>query len=106
VKPYGLLIDKQTGQNTAFPLTAGWDVKLGLLKLALESYGTQIFSATDVDQEQFNLTPFPISSGERQFFLENAGIFDSTWGTMTSCLQTGRSESIGNGISAFNGGAN
>jgi len=53
-------------------------VKYGLRSnLLLNLTGNTDFSATDVDQEQFNLTPFPIFIPEkRQFFLENAGIFD------------------------------
>jgi hypothetical protein len=34
-----------------------------------------------MDQQQFNLTPFPIFIPEkRQFFLENAGVFDFSLG--------------------------
>src|SRR5882724_6725503 len=83
VKPYGVArYDKQTGQNTAFPLTGGVDVKYGInSNLLLNLTGNTDFSATDVDQEQFNLTPFPIFIPEkRQFFLENAGIFDFDMG--------------------------
>jgi len=79
VKPYGLVqYDKQTGQNAAFPLTGGLDVKYGIRSnIVLNLTGNTDFSATDVDQDQFNLTPFPIFIPEkRQFFLENAGIFD------------------------------
>ncbi len=78
VKPYGLAqYDKRTGQNTGFPLTGGVDVKYGInSNLLLNLTGNTDFSATDVDQEQFNLTPFPIFIPEkRQFFLENSGIF-------------------------------
>src|SRR5713226_6138743 len=83
VKPYGLAqYDKQTGQNRAFPLTGGVDVKYGINShLLLNLTGNTDFSATDVDQEQFNLTPFPIFIPEkRQFFLENSGIFDFDMG--------------------------
>src|SRR2546425_4489202 len=83
VKPYGLAqYDKQTGQNTAFPLTGGLDVKYGINShLLLNLTGNTDFSATDVDQQQFNLTPFPIFIPEkRQFFLENAGVFDFSLG--------------------------
>src|SRR6266487_3777515 len=79
VKPYGLAqYDKRTGQNVAFPLTAGLDVKYGIRSnMVLNVTGNTDFSATDVDQQQFNLTPFPIFIPEkRQFFLENGGVFD------------------------------
>jgi hypothetical protein len=79
VKPYGLAqYHKQTGQNLAFPLAGGLDVKYGIRSnIVLNLTGNTDFSATDVDQEQFNLTPFPIFIPEkRQFFLENAGIFN------------------------------
>src|SRR2546425_2375260 len=83
VKPYGLAqYDKRTGQNVAFPLTGGLDVKYGIRSnMVLNVTGNTDFSATDVDQQQFNLTPFPIFIPEkRQFFLENAGIFNFDMG--------------------------
>jgi hypothetical protein len=76
IKPYALLqYDKQTGQNPAFPLTGGLDIKYGIRSnIVLNLTGNTDFSSTDVDQEQFNLTPFPIFIPEkRQFFLENQG---------------------------------
>ena len=79
IKPYGLVqYDKETGQNPAFPLTGGLDIKYGIRSnLVLNLTGNTDFSATDVDQEHVNLTPFPIYVPEkRQFFLENAGVFD------------------------------
>ena len=79
VKPYGLATyDKQAGQNPMFPLTSGLDVKYGVRSnLVLNLTGNTDFADTDVDQEQFNLTPFKIFIPEkRQFFLENAGIFN------------------------------
>ncbi len=79
VKPYGLLqYDKQSGANAKFPLTGGVDVKYGLRSnLIVNLTGNTDFADTDVDQEHFNLTPFKIFIPEkRQFFLENAGIFD------------------------------
>jgi hypothetical protein len=78
VKPYGLVqYDQVTGQNPAFPLTGGVDIKYGIRSnLVLNLTGNTDFSATDVDQEHVNLTPFPIYVPEkRQFFLENAGVF-------------------------------
>ncbi|HEV2196673.1 MAG TPA: DUF5916 domain-containing protein [Candidatus Acidoferrum sp.] len=79
VKPYGLLqYDKQDDQNAKFPLTGGLDVKYGLRSnLVLNLTGNTDFADTDVDQVQFNLTPFKIFIPEkRQFFLENAGVFE------------------------------
>jgi hypothetical protein len=79
VKPYGLAqYDKVTGENPAFPLTGGVDIKYGIRSnLVLNLTGNTDFSATDVDQEHVNLTPFPIYVPEkRQFFLENAGVFN------------------------------
>jgi hypothetical protein len=79
VKPYGLLqYDKQDNQNAKFPLTGGLDVKYGLRSnLIVNLTGNTDFADTEVDQEQFNLTPFKIFIPEkRQFFLENAGIFN------------------------------
>jgi Domain of unknown function (DUF5916)/Carbohydrate family 9 binding domain-like len=79
VKPYGLLqYDKQSGANAKFPLTGEVDVKYGLRSnLVVNLTGNTDFADTEVDQEQFNLTPFKILIPEkRQFFLENAGIFD------------------------------
>jgi uncharacterized protein DUF5916/cellulose/xylan binding protein with CBM9 domain len=83
VKPYGLLqYDKQDNQNARFPLTGGLDVKYGLRSnLVLNLTGNTDFADSDVDQVQFNLTPFKIFVPEkRQFFLENAGVFDFTLG--------------------------
>ena len=79
VKPYGLATcDKQAGQNPKFPLTGGLDVKYGIRSnLVLNLTGNTDFADVDVDREQFNLTPFKIFIPEkRQFFLENAGIFN------------------------------
>ena len=83
VKPYGLLqYDKQDGRNAKFPLTGGVDVKYGLRSnLVLNLTGNTDFADTDVDQERFNLTPFKIFIPEkRQFFLENAGVFNFNLG--------------------------
>src|SRR5712692_6248254 len=79
VKPYGLArYDKQTGENPKFPLTGGVDVKYGLTSnLILNLTGNTDFADTEVDLEPFNLTPFKVFIPEkRQFFLENAGVFD------------------------------
>jgi hypothetical protein len=79
VKPYGLATyDKQTGQNPRFPLTGGLDIKYGLRSnLVLNLTGNTDFADTEVDLEPFNLTPFKVFIPEkRQFFLENAGVFN------------------------------
>jgi hypothetical protein len=79
VKPYGLVrYDKQTGQDAKFPLTGGLDVKYGISSnLVLNLTGNTDFADTEVDLEPFNLTPFKIFIPEkRQFFLENAGVFN------------------------------
>ena len=110
VKPYGLAqYDKQTGQNPEFPLTAGVDIKYGITSnLLLNLTGNTDFSATDVDLEQFNLTPFPIFIPEkRQFFLENAGIFDFDIGDQDKLFfsrQIGIDSITGNQV-PINGGA-
>jgi uncharacterized protein DUF5916/cellulose/xylan binding protein with CBM9 domain len=79
VKPYGLArYDKQTGQDPKFPLTGGLDVKYGLnSNLVLNLTGNTDFADAEVDLQPFNLTPFKVLIPEkRQFFLENAGIFN------------------------------
>jgi uncharacterized protein DUF5916 len=83
VKPYGLAqYDKQTGQDSRFPLTGGVDLKYGLTsKLLLNLTGNTDFADTDVDLEPFNITPFKVFIPEkRPFFLENAGVFNFTMG--------------------------
>src|SRR5713226_8069002 len=83
VKPYGLArYDKQSGQDPLFPLTGGVDFKYGLTsKLVLNLTANTDFADTDVDLEPFNLTPFKVFIPEkRQFFLENAGIFNFDMG--------------------------
>src|SRR5262249_27727434 len=78
VKPYALArYDKQSGQNPAFPLTGGVDVKYGLSSnLVLNLSGNTDFADTEVDLQPFNLTAFKVFIPEkRQFFLENAGVF-------------------------------
>jgi len=83
VKPYGLArYDKQTGQDPKFPLTGGLDVKYGLTSnLVLNLTGNTDFADTEVDLEPFNITPFKVFIPEkRQFFLENAGVFNFSLG--------------------------
>jgi hypothetical protein len=79
VKPYGLArYEKQTGQDPKFPLTGGVDIKYGISSnLILNLTGNTDFADTEVDLEPFNLTPFKVFIPEkRQFFLENAAVFD------------------------------
>lgn len=83
VKPYALArYDKQTGQNPRFPLTGGVDVKYGLSSsMLLNLTGNTDFADTEVDLEPFNITPFKVFIPEkRQFFLENAGVFNFDMG--------------------------
>jgi len=79
VKPYGLLgAQSLSGQPWSALHSGGVDVKYGLASnlIALGTVNTD-FSDSDVDQQQFNLTPFPIAVPEkRRFFLENSDIFD------------------------------
>lgn len=79
MKPYTLArYDKTSGQNALFPLTGGVDVKYGITSnLLLNLTGNTDFADAEVDLQPFNLTPFKVFIPEkRQFFLENAGIFD------------------------------
>ena len=79
VKPYALArYDQQTGQDAKFPLTGGVDVKYGLTSnLVLNLTGNTDFADAEVDLQPFNLTPFKVFIPEkRQFFLENAGVFN------------------------------
>src|SRR6266849_3020958 len=79
VKPYGLArYDKQTGQAPLFPVTGGVDIKYGVTSnLVLNLTGNTDFADAEVDLQPFNLTPFKVFIPEkRQFFLENAGIFN------------------------------
>ena len=58
--------------------TGGVDVKIGLRSnLVANLTGNTDFADSDVDAQQFNLTPYKLFFPEkRQFFLENAGVFD------------------------------
>ena len=57
--------------------TGGVDVKIGLRSnLVANLTGKTDFADSDVDVQQFNLTPYKLFFPEkRQFFLENAGVF-------------------------------
>jgi hypothetical protein len=58
--------------------TGGLDIKLGIRSnLVANLTGNTDFADSDVDVQQFNLTPYKLFFPEkRQFFLENAGVFD------------------------------
>src|SRR5438477_7135570 len=62
--------------------TGGVDVKIGLRSnLVANLTGNTDFADSDVDVQQFNLTPYKLFFPEkRQFFLENAGVFDFSLG--------------------------
>jgi len=79
VKPYGLLgAQSLSNQPWSALHSGGVDVKYGLASnlIALGTVNTD-FSDSDVDQQQFNLTPFPIAIPEkRRFFLENSDVFE------------------------------
>jgi hypothetical protein len=79
VKPYGILGGESlSGHPWGGLHTGGVDVKYGLSSnlIALGTVNTD-FSDADVDQQQFNLTPYPILIPEkRRFFLEDSDIFD------------------------------
>jgi hypothetical protein len=82
VKPYGLArYDKQTGQDPKFPLTGGVDINADSAQPIPNLTGNTDFADTDVDLEPFNITPFKVFIPEkRQFFLENAGVFNFALG--------------------------
>jgi hypothetical protein len=87
VKPYGLVGFSHFPSNTAGTgftpgnsalYTGGVDVKLGLRSnLVANLTANTDFADADVDTQQFNLTPYKLFFPEkRQFFLENAGVFN------------------------------
>src|SRR5438552_16461673 len=91
VKPYGLggfnhlppaasLAGLTPGMQALY--TGGLDVKVGLRSnLVANLTGNTDFADADVDTQQFNLTPYKLFFPEkRQFFLENAGIFNFAMG--------------------------
>jgi hypothetical protein len=79
VKPYGLLGGQGFSKaNWSGLHTGGLDVKYGMASnlIALGTVNTD-FSDADTDQQQFNLTPYPILIPEkRRFFLEDSDIFN------------------------------
>jgi Domain of unknown function (DUF5916) len=91
VKPYGLIgfghLPPSAAGTGLTPgtnplLTAGLDVKLGLRSNLVANFTVNTdFADADVDTQQFNLTPYKLFFPEkRQFFLENAGIFNFSMG--------------------------
>jgi hypothetical protein len=87
VKPYGLTGFSHfppdaagTGYEpgTTALYTGGVDVKLGLRSNLVANFTVNTdFADADVDTLQFNLTPYKLFFPEkRQFFLENAGVFN------------------------------
>jgi hypothetical protein len=86
VRPYGLArYDRQAGQAPLLPLTSGVDIKYGVTSnLVLNLTGNTDFADAEVDLQPFNLMPFKVFVPEkRQFFLENAGIFNFDIGADT-----------------------
>lgn len=79
LKPYGLLGGQSfTGQPWGMLHRVGGDIKYGLASnlIAVGTINTD-FSDADVDQQQFNLTPYPIFVPEkRRFFLEDSDVFN------------------------------
>jgi hypothetical protein len=87
VKPYGLTgfshfpasaagTGLAPGTNALY--TGGVDVKLGLRSNLVANLTVNTdFANAEVDTQQFNLTPYKLFFPEkRQFFLENAGVFN------------------------------
>ena len=68
--------------------TGGVDVKLGLRSNLVANFTVNTdFADADVDAQQFNLTPYKLFFPEkRQFFLENAGVFNFPLGGETDLL--------------------
>jgi hypothetical protein len=66
--------------------TGGVDIKVGLRSnLVANLTGNTDFADSDVDVQQFNLTPYKLFFPEkRQFFLENEGVFDFPMGLSSS----------------------
>jgi hypothetical protein len=97
VKPYGLLgfshfppsaVGTGLTPGTSGLYTGGVDVKLGLRSnLVANLTANTDFADADVDTQQFNLAPYKLFFPEkRQFFLENAGVFNFPLGGDSSDL--------------------
>jgi len=97
VKPYGLAGFSHFPSSTAGTgftpgtsalHTGGVDVKLGLRSNLVANFTANTdFADADVDTQQFSLTPYKLFFPEkRQFFLENAGVFNFPLGGDSSDL--------------------
>jgi hypothetical protein len=97
VKPYGLLGFSHFPQSTAGTgftpgtsalYTGGVDVKVGLRSNLVANFTANTdFADADVDTLQFNLTPYKLFFPEkREFFLENAGVFNFPLGADSNDL--------------------
>jgi len=77
--------------------TGGVDMKIGLRSnLVANLTGNTDFADSDVDVQQFNLTPYKLFFPEkRQFFLENAGVFAFPMGLSSTSDQLFFSRQIG-----------
>jgi len=80
VTPYALTSGRRdyvAGTATDYAFEAGGDAKVGLTQgLTLDLTLNTDFAQVEVDEEQLNLTRFPLFFPEkRPFFLENAGTF-------------------------------
>jgi hypothetical protein len=79
IKPYGLFgAQSFTGEPWGALHRIGGDIKYGLGSnlIAVGTINTD-FSDADVDQQRFNLTPYPIFVPEkRRFFLEDSDVFN------------------------------
>jgi hypothetical protein len=91
IKPYALggfshlptnTVASGLAPGTSALHTGGIDIKLGIRSnLVANLTGNTDFADSDVDVQQFNLTPYKLFFPEkRQFFLENAGVFDFSMG--------------------------
>ncbi len=78
VKPFALAEFKPDALDEGRDYDAGFDVKYGVTsELTLDLTVNTDFSQVEVDEQQINLTRFSLFFPEkRDFFLENAGLFD------------------------------
>jgi uncharacterized protein DUF5916 len=106
VKPYALggfshlplnAIASGLTPGTSALHTGGVDIKVGLRSnLVANLTGNTDFADSDVDVQQFNLTPYRLLFPEkRQFFLENAGVFAFPMGLTSNADQLFFSRQIG-----------
>jgi hypothetical protein len=106
VKPYALggfshlpASAQMSGLNPGLSrvLTGGVDIKYGIRSdLVANLTGNTDFADSDVDVQQFNLTPYKLFFPEkRQFFLENANVFNFPLGIGESADQLFFSRQIG-----------